>query len=394
VLRRTKTIVFNDDPDTAIYGEPEPSPSARRPFESARATLRKVPPAVPASDSEAFEPAPAPNAVHERMNFLRSEFENEPISRGSQESLAALREEFRRKHVTSEDAPGPAFALPSLGGFKASRLILVAVALIAGGLAAWLALGRQPEPAPAPVIEQAAPVVEAPTIDVLVARAPIAVGTRLTPELLEWQKWPEATIRTEYLTSAAAPEAMTELVGAVARSELLAGEPIRREKLGQAGAGYLSAILEPGMRAVAVPISPRSGSGGFIMPNDRVDVVLTTGNDAEQSSRTILENVRVLAINSRLGATQTEAAAADPAEGMFADNALATLELDPAQAELIISAANGMLSLVLRPSADDTVSSNAAERAVNQSIRLTSPFWLQPQQPGSSGTAPAYPSGM
>ena len=131
MLRRTKTIVFNDDPDTAIYGEPEPSPSARRPFESVRATLRKVPPAVPASDSEAFEPAPAPNAVHERMNFLRSEFENEPISRGSQESLAALREEFRRKHVTSEDAPGPAFALPSLGGFKASRLILVAVALIA-----------------------------------------------------------------------------------------------------------------------------------------------------------------------------------------------------------------------------------------------------------------------
>ena len=123
-------------------------------------------------------------------------------------------------------------------------------------------------------------------------------------------------------------------------------------------------------------------------------VVLTTGNDAEQSSRTILENVRVLAINSRLGATQTEAAAADPAEGMFADNALATLELDPAQAELIFSAANGMLSLVLRPSADDTVSSNAAERAVNQNIRLTSPFWLQPQQPGSSGTAPAYPSGM
>ena len=186
---------------------------------------------------------------------------------------------------------------------------------------------------------------------------------------------------------------MTELSGAVARTELLAGEPIRREKLGQAGAGYLSAILEPGKRAVAVPVSPRSASGGFIMPNDRVDVVLTTGAAGAETSSTILENVRVLAINARLGASETEAATANPAESMFAENALATLELDPAQAELIISAANGMLSLVLRPTADETPSADAATRAVNQNIRLTSPFWLQPQQPGTSGLAPAYPTG-
>ncbi len=339
---------------------------------------------------------PAPNAVHERMDVLRSEFEGAPISNGSQESLAALRAEFRRKHI--ENAEDPNFGAPprafSLGGLKPSRLILVAVALVAGGIAAWLAFGRQPEivAPPTAIVEQAVPepAPVAPTLDVLVAKASIPVGTRLTPDLLEWQKWPEATVRTEYVTSAATPEAMTDLSGSVARIELIAGEPIRREKLGQPGTGYLSAILEPGMRAVAVSINPRSASGGFIMPNDRVDVVLTTATATEQSSRTILQNVRVLAINARLGATDAEAAAATPEESMFADGALATLELNPAQAELIINAANGNLSLMLRPMADTPETTDAAQQAVNQTIRLTSPFWLQPTQPGSSGITAAY----
>ena len=395
MLRRTKTIVFNDDPDPSTFGEDDlaPASSARRPLEASRPSLRKVPAPVqeePASflpQRESLDEDSRPNPVHERMNFLRSELEDSPISKGSQESLAALRAEFRRKHVVEEEQAG-GLSLPSFGGLKPSRIILVAVALIAGGLAAWLALGRQPEPAPAPIVEQAAPAPApvAPTLDVLVAKATIPVGTRLSADQLEWQKWPEDTVRAEYLTSASMPNAMTDLTGAVARSELLAGEPIRSEKLGQAGAGYLSAILEPGKRAVAVPINPRSASGGFVMPNDRVDVVLTTG----PVSRTILENVRVLAINARLGATDAEAATASPEEGMVTGDALATLELDPSQAELLISASNGQLSLVLRPTADTTTPADAARRAVNQNIRLTSPFWLEAPQPGPGGAAPVY----
>jgi pilus assembly protein CpaB len=391
LLRRTKTIVFNDDPD--IDDTDAPASSARRDL-GGRPSLRKGPVLMP-REAETFLPQresvpeeQAPNAVHERQNFLRSEFENEPITRGSQETLAALRADFRRKHVALDDDEGGAgLSLPSfsLSG-KAPRILLVVVALLAGGLAAFLALGRQPEPAPAPVIEQAAPAPEAPTLEVLVARAPIQVGTRLTSDLLEWQKWPEATVRTEYVTSAATPDGLTQFIGAVARTELLAGEPIRPEKLGQAGAGYLSAILEPGKRAVAVPINPRSASGGFVQPNDHVDVVLTVGQD----SRTILEDVRVLAINARLGASGTEAATANPEEGMVTGDALATLELDPSQAELLISASNGQLSLVLRPTADSKAPSDAARSAVNQNIRLTSPFWLQTPQPGSGGAAPVY----
>lgn len=391
MLRRTKTIVFDDAPDTQDYGDSEPAErgSARR------ASLRKGP--VLATTERDFLPQresitedePSPNPVHERVDFLRSQFENEPISRGSQESLAALRAEFRRKHVEAGDDTSTGVSLPSfsLGGLKPSRIILLAVALLAGGVAAWLAVGRQPEAAPAPaVVQQVAPATPPPaatTIEVLVANAPIAVGVRITPDLLAWQKWPEETVRAEYVTSAATPEAMTDLSGAVARSEILPGEPIRREKLGQAGAGYLSAILEPGKRAVSVSIDAKSASGGFIMPNDHVDVVLTTSTATEQSSRTILFNVRVLAVNSRLGAPEAEAATATPEESMFADTALATLELDPAQAELIINATTGgALSLVLRPTADKNEAVDAAQQAINQSIRMTSPFWL------SSGPAP------
>ena len=376
MLRRSKTVVLDDDMDTDIP-DPAPAPSARRDL-GGRPTLRKGPLAMPREAAEFLPqresiPEEAPtNPVHERMNFLRSELEDAPITKGSQESLAALRAEFRRKHVQADDEPGAGLPAFSLGGLKPARLILVAVALIAGGLAAWLAIGRQPEPLPTPAVEQAAPVSApaAPTLEVLVARAPIPVGTRLTPELLEWQPWPEATVRPEYVTSAAAPDSITDLAGSVARAEVLAGEPIRPEKLGQAGAGYLSAILEPGKRAVAVPVNPRSASGGFIMPNDRVDVVLTT----DIVSRTILENVRVLAINARLGATEAEAATANPEESVLTGDALATLELDPAQAELLISAANGQLSLVLRPASDSTAPGDAARRAINQNIRLTSPF--------------------
>jgi pilus assembly protein CpaB len=341
---------------------------------------------------ESISEEPRPNPVHERMSFLRSELEDSPISNGSPDSLAALRAEFRRKHIENAEDPsaGPTAPRFSLGGIKPSRIALLVVALIAGGLAAWLAVGRQPEAPPVAVVEEAAPAPEAPTVEVLVAKDSIPVGTRLTADLLEWQKWPETTVRAEYVTSAATPEAMTDLAGSVARSEMFAGEPIRTEKLGRAGAGYLSAILEPGKRAVSVAIDARSASGGFIVPNDHVDVVLTTATSSEQTSRTILTNVRVLAINARLGAPDAEAATATPEESMFADGALATLELDPAQAELIINAANGSLSLVLRPMSDTTETKDAAVQAINQTIRLTSPFWLEPIQPGSSGITAAY----
>lgn len=396
MLRRSKTIVFDDDTDSAA---PEPMeagmrPSLRRNLDGLRnASLRVAPsPSEPEDDID----APADNPVHQRFDMLRSELDSAPITKGSQESLQALREEFRRKHVgNTDDQAGVSLPSISLGGMRFSRVALIAVALIAGGTAAWLAIGRQPDPVPVPAaVQEPAPAPVAPTLEVLVAKSAISPGTRLTADLLEWQKWPEETVRTEYVTSAAAPDAMDTFATSVARGEILAGEPIRPEKLGAAGAGFLSAILAPGQRGVSVEIDAKAASGGFIVPNDHVDVVLTRIIGTEQSSQTILSDVRVLAINARLGNSETPEEAATPEEGVFSNVALATLELDSAQAELIINATSvGHLSLVLRPVSDAKTAADTAAQATNQSIRLTSPFW-QPAPPStvgaSGGVAPVY----
>lgn len=371
MLRRTKTIVFRDD-------EPADDEPAARP-----SLLRRKPEPVgldfdrPGNDE--FD-APASGAK-EQLSYLRSELEENPISKGSPHSLEALRAEFQRTLASRVD-DGSADAGPTLPGFlKPSRIILILVALIAGGAAAFLALQRPAAPVPEPVvIEQASPVVEAPPmVQVLVARENIGMGSRLTEANLEWQDWPESAIREEFITSAATPEAITDMGGSVARSAILAGEPVRREKLGPAGQGFLSGVLEGGKRGVSFNIRADSASGGFIVPNDRVDVVLTRGMpDGSQLSQTILTNVRVLALNAQFGAPESTETSQEPtpASGAFADGAIATLELDPREAELLINATSmGSLSLMLRPIADATAPANAAESAANQAIRLSSPFW-------------------
>jgi pilus assembly protein CpaB len=173
------------------------------------------------------------------------------------------------------------------------------------------------------------------------------------------------------------PEAITDLEGSVARAEILPGEPILEPKLVKTEGGFLSTMLASGKRGVSVTVAAASASGGFIVPNDYVDVVSTRVSDRGQSTETILRNVRVLAINGSLG-KPTEPAAeegGEPTTGVFAE-ALATLELDSTQAELIINAtAQGVLSLVLRSIDDADAPGAADERASNRAIRLTSPFW-------------------
>lgn len=260
-------------------------------------------------------------------------------------------------------------------GIKPSRVMLLAVAIVAGGLAAYLVTQRAaPAPAPEPTPAIVTEVVAAPTRQVLVAKDAIGVGERLTASAVQWIDWPEASVAPEFITSEAMPDAETFLAGSVARYEFFAGEPIREQKLVKADRGYLSAILEDGMRGVSVPISAESASGGFILPNDHVDVVLSRVTDAGQSSQTVLQNVRVLAVNAQLGEPETSGSPDAPA--VFTGAAIATLALDPKGAEVIIGAsAMGTLSLVLRSVSDFADAEAAAHRAANQSIRLTSPFW-------------------
>jgi pilus assembly protein CpaB len=175
-------------------------------------------------------------------------------------------------------------------------------------------------------------------VDVLVAKADIGLGQSVKPEDMQWQTWPAATASSSFIRRSDRPEAAKEVVGSIARSPFLAGEPIRDPKLIKAnGSGFMAAILPSGMRAVSTEISPETGAGGFILPNDRVDVILSkreknpdrSGSGDIVHSEIILANVRVLAIDQ----------APKEKEGQNAVvGKTVTLELKPEQSETLARA--------------------------------------------------------
>lgn len=258
---------------------------------------------------------------------------------------------------------------------KPARILLLIVALVAGGLAAFLVTRGGPPPE-TQVVTNTEVVQEAKT-QILVAKVPIGIGERLNALTLEWQDWPEGAIRPEYVTISAMPDAPAELTGAVARFEFFPGEPIREAKLVRADQGYLSAVLAEGMRGVSVGVSAVSSAGGFVVPNDHVDVILTTQGAAGQRSEVILSNVRVLAIGKRLGEVGVSGGQVEGTEPgaeatpiTFDEGAIATLELDPVQAETLINASTrGQLTLTLR-SVVDFNDTNVAEQRSNQTVRV------------------------
>lgn len=257
---------------------------------------------------------------------------------------------------------------------KPSRIVLLVVALLAGGLAAYLATQGSNKPAQVVTVPE---VIEEKKTQILVAVKPIGVGERLSPRTVQWQDWPEGAVRPEYITIAASPDALEQITGAVARFEIFPGDPVLEQKLVRANQGYLSAVLEQGKRGISIAVSADSASGGFIVPNDHVDVILTRQGELGQVSETILENVKVLAIGKRLGETGATGAPSDPEDPraeVFEDQTIATLELDPVQGESVINASQvGTLSLALRSIADfDAVPATDARRprATSQTVRM------------------------
>jgi pilus assembly protein CpaB len=305
-----------------------------------------------------FPPTDRRQADRRGMDKLRSEALSAIVTMVEDRNFGGLRD--RVPHV------------PLRGDIPRSRLVLIAVAILAGGAAAWLAT-RHDEPAP--VAAAAVPQIVAPAMtQVLVAKAAITTGQRLTADSIGWADWPVANVLPQYVDIAATPAAATDMAGAVARTDFVPGEPIRPDRLATSGDGSLSALLDDGMRGVSVTVSAEAASGGFVVPGDRVDVVLTRPDPhGGQQSQTILSDVKVVAINSDLG--HGEAKSAD-ATTSFSATAIATLALDPRSAEIIInSASSGKLSLVLVPVTATEPGASASERAANAAIRLTSPFW-------------------
>lgn len=222
-----------------------------------------------------------------------------------------------------------------------ARIIILVVALLAGLGAALLV---QSPKAPAPV----AKIQPAPTVPVLVAAAEIPVGNTVTANDLRWLDWPLASVPAGVIRKDEAPEAEKEIIGQVSRYATLGAEPIRREKLIKTdGTGFLSAVLPAGMRAVAISTDSRGANtaGGFILPNDSVDVISTergeaAGGQESYASEVILRNIRVLAIGQNVQERNGEKVVVGET---------ATLQVEPGQVESLVQAQKtGTLSLALR----------------------------------------------
>ena len=237
-----------------------------------------------------------------------------------------------------------------------ARIVVLAIAIGAGGIAAYLASGSDKTEAPAQ------PAAQLQTVDILVAKSDIGLGQSVKAEDMQWQSWPAASASNSFINRASKADAVKEITGSIARSPFIAGEPIREQKLVKStGSGFMAAILPGGYRALSTEISPETGAGGFILPNDRVDVILSkreknpdkTGPDVV-SSEIILTNIRVLAIDQ----APKEKDGTSTIVGRTA-----TLEVKPEQAETLArSRQAGTLSLALR----SIVDVNAVEKVEEQ----------------------------
>jgi pilus assembly protein CpaB len=231
-----------------------------------------------------------------------------------------------------------------------TRIVILGMAIGSAILAAYLAkgfIGKKPQTEVVTVDTVA-------TVPVLVASRDVLMGEKLLPGSMEWQPWPEKSVTDTMITRKEDPDAQQKYETARARLAIFQGEPIMDKKVVlPTDTGFMAAILPKGMRAIAVRVSEESGAGGFILPNDRVDVVLTrkidddSGSAKVVTSETILSNVKVLAIDQ---AFRREG----EGEQVIVAKKTATLELNPQQSEVVSMAESlGQLSLVLRSIAEN-----------------------------------------
>lgn len=249
-----------------------------------------------------------------------------------------------------------------------ARLVILAVAALAAIGLAFLVRGmltpKRPE-APA-AVQQA-------VVQVLVAKRDLPIGARLGPADLGWQPWPANAVNPAFVTDGSAPaqpaempdkavqkaaRAANDLVtpagpmqafeGAIVKEAFAAGEPMVARKVVRAGqSGFMAVVLQPGMRAISVPINAETAAGGFILPGDRVDVLQSLksgGTDRAASAQVLMRNVRVLAIDQKV----------DPEKDAKAIvGAVATLEIPASDVELVARGlAQGDIHLTLRSYAD------------------------------------------
>lgn len=232
---------------------------------------------------------------------------------------------------------------------KKKLLLLLGALIIAVGTA--MAARSLFVGASAPKAEAAQEVPKGPKV--LVAQRALPVGTIITADSIAFQQWPKEMVQDAYFIDGEAD--MNKLLGTVVRYPITAGQPVTQGALVAPGdRGFLAAALGPGMRAVTIPVSAKTGVGGFVFPGDHVDLMLTQtvpgrdGGSPLKTTETILRNVRVLATDQSTETTVEEG------KTVVRAFRTVTLEVTPKIAEKIAVAQTiGTLSLALRSLADN-----------------------------------------
>ena len=235
-----------------------------------------------------------------------------------------------------------------------TRIAILGVAAVAAGAAALLVRGMLG--GATPQVEASVPAPSLPTVEVLVASKEIEPGRPLEVDAVRWDVWPVSSVADPFITKTEQPDIGKAVEGYIVRAPIVTGQPITESFVVRADqAGFLAALIKPGMRAVSIVVAPETGAGGFILPNDRVDIIITRelaqqegDNNKNIRSDTILRDVRVLAID------QTSQTQVSKDSQLWAVGKTATLELTPAQAELVgYAARQGTLSVALRALGDN-----------------------------------------
>lgn len=244
-------------------------------------------------------------------------------------------------------------------------IILFVLALVAAGVATYLAkqfIASQQAP-----VAQNEPAIPTGTEEILVASRDINPGEVVAGADFKWELWPQASIDPRFFlhtakvtgTDGQSHEPVEGLTGMIAKRSIMLGEPISQQMLIKQGDSSVAAAnLAPGMRAVALAVSAATGVAGLILPNDRIDVLMSgnlrgitqlqgrTDLIAQFATETIVKDARVLAVDRKM--------AHDAKEGIGEDARVITLEVTPQEAERLITANQiGQLTITLRSLAKD-----------------------------------------
>ena len=279
-----------------------------------------------------------------------------------------------------------------MGPVRIAILVVAAIAAIGLALVVRQMAARKPAP-----VAVAAALPPQSTVQVLTARRDLPVGTRLASGDVAWTPWPTNALNAAYITDGAAParapegaarigetaastakivfagggSAMQAALGAIVREPILVNEPIVERKIVRGGqGGYMSVVLQPGMRAMSIPVNVETGAGGFILPGDRVDVLMSRKLDAAASggsgqtavANVAMRNLKVLAVDQQVDL---------PKNGKSILGATVTLEVPSGNAEDLLKAkAQGDLVLALRSYADMGGPSGASDGSRTQAVRM------------------------